>query len=172
MGKEISRDQKFEPSPQTARGEHGRQDDYAAEQHRELQDEPPIASEPRQHHRDDGYGEEKTPACQKSGGVQDDLAGYMDIDPPFAIARHGQREQRSHERRNYRLSQCETGVHPSASDESIGKEKQLVGKEAPDGETQRPDVPSSLQLSVAPQILYRQQADNSKPDARASNCEV
>jgi hypothetical protein len=33
-------------------------------------------------------------------------------------------------------------------------------------------VPSSLQLSVAPQILYRQQADNSKPDARASNCEV
>ena len=55
-----------------------------------------------QHDPDGGYREQKAAARQQRGGLEDHLPGYMNVDAPFAVARHRQREQRSHEPRGDR----------------------------------------------------------------------
>ncbi len=106
MGKEIPRDQEFQTLPEASRRQHRDQHDDAAEQHRQLQHQPPIAAEPAQQHRDDGHGQQKAAARQQGGGMQHDLAGDMDVDPPLAVARHRQRQQRRHERRGDRAARA------------------------------------------------------------------
>ena len=97
--------------------------------------------------------------------MQHDLAGNMDVDPPFAVAGHGQSEQRGHECRDNRSTERETGIHSPASNKGVGEKKQLIGEKAPDGNTQRPNMPSPLCRGITPQILYRQEARNRETDA-------
>src|SRR6266404_1525443 len=97
MCKEIAGDGKIEPSADTPGGEHGCKDDDAAKEHRELEHQSPIAAKPAQQHAHDSYREEETAARTQGRGVQHDLPGNMNVDPPFAVASHGQREERGHE---------------------------------------------------------------------------
>jgi len=89
----------------------------------------------------------------------------MNVDPPLSISRHRQREQGRHERRRDCAAQAEPGIDPTAGDESIREQEQLIGEETAESKTKRPDVPPSLRFGIAPQILYCQQSNDAKSDA-------
>ena len=134
MGKEIPRNQIFEPSAQVSRGKHRGEHYDAAEQHRELEDQPPIAAEPAQQHRDNGDGKKEAAARAQGRGVQDDLARDMDVDPPLTIAGHRQGEQRRHKRRDDRAAESEPGIDPPAGDKGVGEQettRRRTGRRAP-----------------------------------------
>src|SRR6266404_7909162 len=57
MSEEVSRDQEFDAPAQAPRREYRSEHQNTAEQHCELQDEPPLASDPMQHHRDGRYSQ-------------------------------------------------------------------------------------------------------------------
>ena len=164
MGKEIPGDQKFEALPEASRREHRAQDDDAAQQHRQLQREPPITSKPAQQHGDDGDRQQKAAAGQQGCGVQHHLPGDMDVDPPFAIARHRQDQKRHRERRRDRPPERQARIDPAACDKGVGKQEQLVGEEQAQSQADRPDVPAPHRVGVAPQVFDRQQTQDAEPD--------
>jgi len=67
--------------------------------------------------------------------VQHHLTGYMNVNSPFAVACHCQREQWGHERGDERPPQGEPGIYPAARNKSIREEEQFVREEAANGET-------------------------------------
>ena len=112
-----------------------------------------------------GYGEKKTAARQQGRCVKHHLAGHMNVDPPFSISRHRQGQQWRHERCRDCAAQAESGIDPAAGNEHIREQKELISKETPESETQRPNVPPLRWFCVAPQVLDRQQPDDTEPDS-------
>ena len=76
-----------------------------------------------QHHSNNGDGEEKTAARTQGRGVQHHLTGYMNVNSPFAVACHCQREQRGHEGGDERPPQGEPRIYPAARNKGIREEE-------------------------------------------------
>ena len=125
----------FESDPPGADVRTAPEDDDAPEEHRKLEHQSPIPAQPAQHHSDNCDGEEKTAARTQGRGMQHHLTGYMNVNSPFAVACHRQREQRGHERGDERPPQGEPRIYPAARNKGIREEEQFVREEAANGET-------------------------------------
>src|SRR6516165_8546451 len=61
-------------------------------------------------------------------------------------------------------AQAQPAIDPAAGDEGVREQEQLIGEKTAKSETQRPNVPTSLWFGIAPEILDRQQPNDSEPD--------
>src|ERR1700746_2234744 len=119
MGKEIAGYQIIEAASEAPRGKHDGKEDNTAKHHRELKHQPPLPTKPAQQHADDRDSKKEATARPQRRSMQHDLAGNMDVDPPFAVAGHGKSEQRGHECRDNRSTERETGIDSPTSNKGI-----------------------------------------------------
>ena len=153
--------QHAQPGAQLARGQQRDQRDQRGEHDQGLRDAAPLAAEQPQCIADRGRREQEQARGEQGGGMEDDLARDVDVQPPVGHACGGDRDERHHQR----VSPAARGpprVLEPAEQQRVGVERDVERGERREREAQVLDRPAPALGGVAVDLLDAQQAQHAR----------